>query len=84
MDIAALASDIWKELEVASLVEQPLNVKLFYNDMIKVEDSVNSKVMVDFKRPSKLNGLPAKYNWNTYVKYSPFSINKNSAEAPIH
>jgi hypothetical protein len=54
MDIAALAADIWKELEEASLVEQPLNVKPFYNDMIKVEDPTNSKVMVDFKRSSTM------------------------------
>jgi hypothetical protein len=42
MDIAALASDIGKELEVASLVEQPLNLKPVLNDMIKVEDPANS------------------------------------------
>ncbi len=42
MDIAALAADIWKELEEGSLVEQPLNVKPFYNDIIKVEDPTNS------------------------------------------
>jgi hypothetical protein len=88
MDIAALAADIWKELEEASLVEQPLNVKPFYNDIIKVEDPPSSKVMVDFKRPSELspdeyNSLPAKYNWNNTVKYSLFSINKTSVEAPI-
>jgi hypothetical protein len=88
MDLATLAADTWKELEEASLVEQPLNVKPFYNDMIKVEDPTNSKVMVDFKRPSKLspdeyNCLPAKHNWNNNVKYSPFSINKNSVEALI-
>jgi hypothetical protein len=44
--------------------------------------------MVGFKKPSELstveyNGLLAKYNWNTYFKNSPFSINKYSAEAPI-
>jgi hypothetical protein len=88
MDIAALAADIWKELEEASLVEQPLNVKPFYNDIIKVEDPPNSKVMVDFRRPSELspdeyNGLPMKYNWNNNVKDSLFSINKTSVEAPI-
>jgi hypothetical protein len=88
MDIASLASDAWKALEAASLVEKPLSVKPFYDDVIKVEDPVNNKVMVDFKRPLELscnayNALPAKYNWNNTVRYSPFSTNKGSAEAPI-
>jgi len=52
MDVPALASDIWKELVAASLVEPPLNVKPFYSDIIKVENPTNSKFMVDFKRPS--------------------------------
>jgi hypothetical protein len=89
MDIAALASDIWKELGLASLVENPLNVKPFYAEIIKVEDPANNKFMVDFKRPSELscveyNALSAKCDWNNTVKYSLFSINKDLAEAPIH
>jgi hypothetical protein len=88
VDVAALASDIWKELVEASLVEPPLNVNPFYDDVIKVEDPTKNKVMVYFKRPSGLsivefNALPAKYNWNNNAKYSPFSMNKNLAEPPI-
>jgi hypothetical protein len=89
VDVVALASDIWKDLMEASLVEPPLNVKPFNDEVINVEDPTNNKVMVDLKRPSDLsiaefNALPAKYNWNNNVKYSPFSINKYVAEAPIH
>ena len=89
MDVLALASDIWKELVEASLVEPPLNVNPFYDDVIKVEDPTKNKVMVYFKRPSGLsivefNALPAKYNWNNNAKYSPFSMNKNLEEALIH
>jgi hypothetical protein len=88
VDVVAIASDVWKDLVEASLVEPPLNVKPFYDEVIKVEDPTNNKVLVDFKRPSDLsvaefNALPAKYNWNNNVKYSPFSINKYVAEAPI-
>jgi hypothetical protein len=39
----------------ASLVEPPLNVKPFYDEVIKVEDPTNNKVLVDFKRLSDLS-----------------------------
>ena len=55
MDIAALDSDIWKELEFASLVEKTLTVKPFYDETIKVESPANNKLMVDFKRPSEMS-----------------------------
>ena len=44
MDIAALDSDIWKELEFASLVEKTLNVKPFYDEIIKLEYPANNKL----------------------------------------
>ncbi len=40
----AIASDVWKDLVEASLVEPPLNVKPFYDEVIKVEDPTNNKV----------------------------------------
>ena len=56
MGIAALASDTWKELEFASLVEKTLTViKSFYDETIKVEYPANNKLMVDFKRPSEMS-----------------------------
>ena len=81
-NINQIASDLWKELVAAALVELPLNVKAFYDDIVKVEDPANSKVLVDFKRPSEMSqeeyqSLPAKCNWNGNVKYSLISINKD-------
>jgi hypothetical protein len=50
MDLSALASDIWKKLEFASLVEKTLNVKPFCDEYL-----ANNKLMVDFKRPSEMS-----------------------------
>ncbi len=55
MGIAALASDIWKELEFASLVEKTLTVKHFHDETIKVEYPANNKLMVNFKRPFEMS-----------------------------
>jgi hypothetical protein len=33
--IATIASDIWNELVEASRIESPLNMKPFYDDMVK-------------------------------------------------
>jgi hypothetical protein len=55
VDVVAIASDIWKDLVEAFLVEPPLNVKPFYDEVIKVEDPTNNKVLVDFKRLSDLS-----------------------------
>ncbi len=81
-NITQIASDLWNELVAAALVEPPLNVKVFYDDIVKVEDPANSKVLVDFKQPSEMSqedyqSLPAKCNWNGNVKYSLISINKD-------
>jgi len=86
-NIEDVSSEIWKELEEASKVEPPLNIKPYYDDMVKREDPI-SKEVVDFKKPSQMTveeykQLPAKYNWNSNVKYSLLSINKNSGNAPI-
>jgi hypothetical protein len=81
-NITQIASDLWNELVAAALVEPPLNVKAFYDDIVKVEDPANSKVLVDFKQLSEMSqedyqSLPAKCNWNGKVKYSLISINKD-------
>jgi len=86
-NIEDVSSEIWKELEEASKVEPPLNIKPYYDDMVKREDPI-SKEVVDFKKPSEMTveeykQLPAKYNWNSNVKYSLLSINKNSENTPI-
>ena len=86
-NITQIASDLWNELVAAALVEPPLNVKAFYDDIVKVEDPANSKVLVDFKRLSEMSqeeyqSLPAKCNWNGNVKYSLISIN-NDPNIPI-
>ena len=86
-NIEVIASEIWKELEEASKVEPPLNIKPYYDEMVKKEDSL-TKAFVDFKKPSEMTAeeyklLPAKYNWNSNVKYSLFSINRLSVNAPI-
>jgi hypothetical protein len=65
-NVETIAVDVWKELEEASRIEAPLNIKPFYDDMIKREDPT-TKVLVDFKKPSEitldeLKSLPAKYN----------------------
>ncbi len=80
--ITQIAFDLWNELVAAALVDLPLNVKAFYDDIVKVEDPANSKVLVDFKQPSEMSqeeyqSLPAKCNWNGNVKYSVISINKD-------
>ena len=86
-NITQIASDLWNELVAAALVEPPLNVKAFYDDIVKLEDPANSKVLVDFKQPSEMSqeeyqSLPAKCNWNGNVKYSLISIN-NDPNIPI-
>ena len=37
-NVETIAADVWKELEEASRIEAPLNIKPFYDDMIKRED----------------------------------------------
>jgi len=86
-NVETIAADVWKELEEASRVEAPLNIKPFYDDMIKREDPA-TKVLADFKKPSEITldefkSLPAKYNWSSHVKFSLYSINKFSADLPI-
>jgi hypothetical protein len=86
-DIEAIAVDVWKELEADSRVEAPLNIKPFYDDMVKREDPT-TKVLVDFKKPTEMTPdefktLPAKHNWSSLVKFSLNSINKFAADAPI-
>jgi hypothetical protein len=87
-NIVDIVKEIWNELVVASAVEVPLNIKTFYDEMVKVEDPEIAKVMVDFKRPSEMSideykSLPAKNNWQSNIKYSLYSINKDDADAPI-
>jgi hypothetical protein len=86
-NVETIAADVWNELLEASRVEPPLNIKPFYDDMVKREDPV-SKALVDFKKPSEITpdefkSLPAKYNWSSQVKFSLNSINKSTADAPI-
>ncbi len=88
-NIAAIVKEIWNELVVASAVGPPLNIKPFYDEMVKVEHPANTKVMVDFKRPSEMSlkeykSLPAKNNWQSNIKYSLYSIIRDDADAPIH
>jgi hypothetical protein len=52
-NIEDVSSEIWKELEEASKVEPPLNIKPYYDDMVKREDPI-SKEVVDFKKPSEM------------------------------
>lgn len=52
----------WTE---ASRVEPPLNLKTFYDNMVKTEDPTNSKIMLYFKRLTEMSleeykSLPAK------------------------
>jgi hypothetical protein len=51
--VETIAADVWKELEEASHVEAPLNIKPFYDDMIKRKDPT-TKILVDFKKPSEI------------------------------
>ena len=86
-NIEVVASEIWMELEEASNNEPPMNIKPYYDDMVKKEDSL-TKALLDFKKPSEMSAkdyklLPAKYNWNCNVKYSLYSINRFSENAPI-
>jgi hypothetical protein len=78
-NIEVVAEEIWKELEEASKVEPPLNIKPYYDDMVKKEDPA-TKELINFKKPSEMTleeykQFPAKYNWNSNVKYSLYSIN---------
>jgi hypothetical protein len=80
--IAGVAVEIWSELVAASLVENPATVVSYYNDMVKNDDKS------DFKLPSELTldeytKIPPKLTWNINVKYSKYSINMVSSEAPI-
>jgi hypothetical protein len=80
--IVGVADEIWSELVVASLGENPASVSSYYNDMIKNDNKS------DFKLPSELTldeytKIPPKLTWNINVKYSKFSINMVSSEAPI-
>ncbi len=86
-NVETVAADVWKELEEASRIEAPLNIKPFYDDMIKREDPT-TKVLVDFKKPLEITldefkSLPAKYNWSSHMKFSLYSINKFSADLSI-
>jgi hypothetical protein len=73
---------------VAFAVEPPPNIKPFCDEMVKVEDPTNAKVMVNFKRPSEMSldeykWLPAMNNWQSNIKYSLYSINRDDVDAPI-
>jgi hypothetical protein len=81
--ILGVEDEIWSELVATSLVENPASVASYYNNMIKNDDKSN------FKLPSELTTdehtkIPPKLTWNINVKYSKFSINMVSSEAPIH
>jgi hypothetical protein len=87
-NINQVCSDIWKELVAAARVEPALNLKPFYDEIVKKEDPVNNKVLIDFKSPTEMTSeeyveFPAKSNWNANVKYSLYSINANSTEPRI-
>ena len=43
-NIEEVSSEIWKELEEASKVEPPLNIKPYYDDMVKREDPISKEV----------------------------------------
>jgi hypothetical protein len=86
VDINLVVDDIWKELLEASQIEAPMNAKPYYDDMVKKEDG--NKVFQDFKKPSMMttddyNSVPAKINWNSNIKYSCHSINKDSADQSV-
>jgi hypothetical protein len=80
--IVGVADEIWFELVAALFVENPSSISSFYNYLIKNDDKS------DFKLPSELTineyvTIPPKLTWNLNVKYSKFSINMTSSEAPI-
>jgi hypothetical protein len=86
-NVEVVAEEIWKELEEASKIEPPLNIKPYYDDMVKKEDPA-TKELINFKKPSEMTleeykQFPAKYNWNSNVKYSLYSINCTSPNAPV-
>jgi hypothetical protein len=47
--ITNIALDTWNELVVASSVEPPLKIKSFFDELVKVEDPNNAKVMVTLR-----------------------------------
>jgi hypothetical protein len=47
-NIEVVASEIWMELEEASNNEPPMNIKPYYDDMVKKEDSL-TKALLGFK-----------------------------------
>jgi hypothetical protein len=80
--IVGVADEIWSELVAASWVENPATVVSYYNDLVKNDDKS------DLKLPSELTlneytKIPPKLTWNINVKYSKYSINMVSSEAPI-
>lgn len=87
-NLATVADDIWDELVDASRIEPPLQIKGYYDDIVKKEDPSNPKVYLDFKKPSEMTVeefllLPAKSNWNSNIKYCCHSINKFSVDHPV-
>jgi hypothetical protein len=87
-NIPAIADEVWNELVEASNIEHPLQIKEYYNEVVKKEDEANPKVFVDFKKPLDMTAeeyvaLPAKSNWNMNVKFSVHSINKFSTNHPV-
>jgi hypothetical protein len=63
-NVVAISDEIWKELEAASVVEAPLGIKPYYNDVIKNEDKS------DYKRPMELSS--AEYNSNSKAQLEFF------------
>jgi hypothetical protein len=54
-----------------------------------LEEPINGKVMVDFKRPKEMSpeenkSLPTKNNWQSNIKYRLHSINRDAMNSPIH
>jgi hypothetical protein len=77
-----IANEIWSALADAAVIEAPLSVKPFYDEVLKNEDKT------DYKKPSELlldeyQAVAPKTNWNFNVKYSLFSINMAAADKPI-
>jgi hypothetical protein len=55
-------------------VEHPIQIKAYYDDTVKREDHVNSKVLVDVKKPSEImveeyQLIPAKSSWSSNLKH---------------
>ena len=63
-NVVAISDESWKELEAASVVEAPLGIKPYYNDVIKNEDKS------DYKRPMELSS--AEYNSNSKAQLEFF------------